>query len=82
MSFLRHLAREYVIHRLLGPRHHRHRGRMGRPRGYGYRAYSPRSGFNVVRPRGGSRVKVGGCCLPIPLTLVVSAGIALGLMRR
>ena len=86
MGFFRLLGRAYVANRLLD---RRYRGR----RGYGRRSpyYSGRqrgSGgfFGPVpyysgRTRRGSRVTVGGCCLPIPLgvlaTLVVGVRMAL-----
>jgi len=35
-----------------------------------------------TRTRRGSRVTVSGCCLPIPLTLVVSAGLAARAVHR
>jgi hypothetical protein len=53
-------------------------GRRRRPR----RRRSGRAGFRGPFPyysgrtRGGSRVTVTGCCLPIPLALAVSLGVA------
>lgn len=69
------------------------RGRRGRPvrsrYGYGY----PRRRRNVgffgpfpsysTRTRGGSRVTVTGCCLPIPLALTLATTLgARALLRR
>ena len=50
--------------------------------GYGRRR-PPRSGFGMwgpfpsyrTRTRRGSRVQVSGCCLPIPLALVLATGL-------
>ena len=52
--------------------------------GYGRRRPRRRSGFGFFGPfpsysrrtRRGSRVTVSGCCLPIPLALTLSAGVA------
>jgi hypothetical protein len=55
------------------------------------RAGRRRSGFGMTGPfpsystrtRGGSRVSVGGCCLPIPLALALgTAGLGRVLTRR
>ena len=60
----------------------RPRRRRGYPRHYGYGRRRRRdSGFGFFGPfpmysrrtRGGGRVSVGGCCLPIPLALTVGA---------
>jgi hypothetical protein len=78
MSLFRHFLREYLDHRAYG-RHHRHR------RSYGYgRRHRPRHPFVIGRPRRRTRVHVGGCCLPIPLgvLLATSAGARLALRRR
>ena len=80
---LRRLLFAWLIRRFTD---RRRRGRAVRPRyGYGY----PRRRRNVgffgpfprysTRTRGGSRVTVTGCCLPIPLALVLST--ALGARR-
>jgi hypothetical protein len=85
MSLLGNLARAYVVNRVV-------RGGRGRPRsryGYGYgsgygRRRPARSGFGMRGPlpsysrrtRGGSRVTVTGCCLPIPLALAVGGALA------
>lgn len=79
MPLLRALSRAFLIRRLLGGGSRRHRGR-----GYGYgygRRRSSGGGFGRMGPfpsysrrtRGGSRVTVSGCCLPIPLALTVGA---------
>lgn len=62
-----------VLRRLLG-------GSRRPPAGYGYGVRRPpRSGFGMWGPfpsysrrtRGGSQVRVSGCCLPIPLAMLV-----------
>jgi hypothetical protein len=74
---LGHLMRAFLLDRLLrrSARHSR-RGRHG----YGYgRRPRGRTGFAGPFPyysrrtRGGSRVAVSGCCLPIPLGIVAVA---------
>jgi hypothetical protein len=62
------------------------------PRAYGGRRPAPRRGhggfvgpfpYYSTRTRGGSRVSVGGCCLPIPLGFLVgSFGLLAQLLRR
>jgi hypothetical protein len=56
---------------------------IGQRAPFGYpRRRQQRSGFRMLGPfpsystrtRGGGRVQVGGCCLPIPLALTVAAG--------
>ena len=80
MPFLAFLARIFLLRRLFGGGSRRgyrrtgYFGRGGRQRGYGRRRSS---GFGLFGPlptcsrrtRSGGRVSVGGCCLPIPLTL-------------
>jgi hypothetical protein len=81
MSLFRHAAREYLIHRLSRDRHRYAQRR--RPYGYGYGRHRPRHPFILGRPRRRTRVHVGGCCLPIPLgVLLVSTGTARALIRR
>jgi hypothetical protein len=84
MGFLRGAARAYLLNRML-------RGSRRHPRYGGYSGYGSRhgrrrsSGFGMRGPfptysrrsRGGSRVTVSGCCLPIPLALTVGAAVAL-----
>ena len=81
MPLLSLLARMFLLRRLFGQgrgRGHRGYGRRHRRSGFGtfgpFPTYSPRT-------RGGSRVSVGGCCLPIPLALAVSA-LGGGALRR
>jgi hypothetical protein len=95
MGLLRMLARGWLINRLFG-RGARRRSRGGgygygsRPARYGY-GRSPRRGrvgmfgpipYYSTRTRGGSRVSVGGCCLPIPLAVAVSLGVGLRTLLR
>ena len=88
MGFLRSAARAYLVNRMLrdSRRHSRH-GWYGRPSSYGrHPRRRGRSGFGMWGPfptysrrtRGGSRVRVTGCCLPLPLTLAVGTAVALG----
>ena len=85
MGFFRLLGRAYVANRLLD---RRYRGRSGYGRSPYHSGRRRGSGgfFGPVpyysgRTRRGSRVTVGGCCLPIPLgvlaTLVVGVRMAL-----
>lgn len=71
-------------------------GRLGRrppppPPWYAPRRPPPRQGIRFFGPvpyysrttRGGSRVSVGGCCLPIPLGMLLAGGLgARALSRR
>jgi hypothetical protein len=86
------LFRAYLLGRLLRRSTHRSRrapyGRGRHPYGYARRARG-RAGFfgpfptYTTRTRRGSRVTVGGCCLPIPLALVLAmAGALTALARR
>lgn len=85
MWLLSRFARLYLLSRLFGPRGRGGRGRNPYGYGYGYgrRRRRGRAGFlgpfpsYTTRTRGGSRVTVSGCCLPIPLAL--SAGLVAGL---
>ncbi len=89
MGFFRGAARAYAINRILGGGRGRRgygSGRgygYGRPRGPGYGRGRRSSGgiFPIPhysrRTRGGSRVTVGGCCLPIPLGVFVVGAAAL-----
>jgi hypothetical protein len=81
MSLLRLLGRAFLINRLT--RGSRRRGYRGYGRGpYYARRSRGRGGFfgpfpyYSGRTRGGSRVTVSGCCLPIPLAMVT--GLAVG----
>jgi hypothetical protein len=85
------LLRALLLRRFLSGRHRRRPSRFG---SYGRSGWTygsgrsrRRSGFGTFGPfpsysrrtRGGSRVTVTGCCLPIPLALTV--GSVAGLMR-
>jgi hypothetical protein len=76
----------YLLRRVLGGG--RRRGWRGPPPRYGARRQGRFGRFGPfptysTRTRRGSRVTVSGCCLPIPLALVVSAALgARGLLRR
>ena len=87
------LARAFLLRRLFGRRDTRrgHHYSSRRPRHGAYRGYGrhrSRSGFGTFGPfptysgrtRRGTRVSVGGCCLPIPLALtaLLAAGLRLG----
>ena len=72
MFIFRSLARAFLINRLMERR--RRRGRAG--------FFGPMPYYSG-RTRRGSRVHVSGCCLPIPLgVLVATVAGARGLMRR
>jgi hypothetical protein len=88
------ILRMLLLRRLFGGGRGRHRGygygHAPRRRGYGY-APRRRGGFGMTGPfptysrrtRGGGRVSVGGCCLPIPLALALTtAGVGRVLVRR
>jgi hypothetical protein len=73
MLILRALARAFYLNRLMQRRQRRY-GRYG----YGRRG---RVGFFGPMPyysgrtRRGTRVQVGGCCLPIPLGLLAATAV-------
>ena len=91
------LLRSWILSRLLGRGRRRGYG-YGRPYRYARRpapygrGYRPRSRGGFFGPfpywsgrtRGGSRVTVSGCCLPIPLTLALNtaAGARTTLRKR
>ena len=82
---MRYLFRGYLLNRILrGGRSYRQRGHRY---GYGRRARR-RTGFFGPFPyysaptRGGSRVTVSGCCLPIPLTIALASAAALVRLLR
>jgi hypothetical protein len=85
MGLLRSAARAYLLDRLVRGSSRSRYGRYG----YGRRRRSS-SGLRMrgpfptytTRTRGGSRVSVGGCCLPIPLTFTVATAVALGRALR
>jgi hypothetical protein len=94
MPILAWLARAFLLRRLFGGGgrgrgrgYGYSRGGYGRG-GYGYGRRQGRGGVfpfphYSTRTRGGSRVSVGGCCLPIPLTLFLAAIAGLrALVRR
>ena len=64
--------------------------RSRRSRGYGRGSRQSRGGFGMWGPlpsysrrtRGGSRVTVSGCCLPIPLGILLTPVAAYGVRRR
>ena len=88
------LARMFLLRRLFGAsqsssRHGRRSGYgYGRSRGYG-RGSRRGGGFSLfpfpsysTRTRRGSRVSVGGCCLPIPLGLFALPLVGKALLSR
>jgi hypothetical protein len=90
MSLFRSMTSAYVLNRILrGGRRRSYPRGYGRsyPRGYGRRSRG-RVGFfgpfphYSTRTRGGSRVSVSGCCLPIPLAFVASLGVAVRALAR
>lgn len=85
------LARGYVIDRLLHGSRPQRRGYGGAyPRRSPYRSSGRRGRFGMFGPmpyystrtRGGSSVRVGGCCLPIPLAMVATSAAAVAARRR
>lgn len=90
------LARMWLIRRLFGggnrrPPAYRYGSRYGSPYGYGRRRpQRSRGNFGFFGPvptystrtRGGTRVSVGGCCLPIPLALSLGGAGLLRVMSR
>ncbi len=91
MSFLRRAAGAYLLDRMA--RGGSRRRPPSRGWGYGYppqRRRPSRSGFGFWGPfpsysgrtRRGSQVRVSGCCLPIPLTFALGAGLAGRAARR
>jgi hypothetical protein len=91
MSLIRNLTRAYMINRVA-----RSGRRRAAQRSWGYgrgpQRYSRRSrgrgGFFGPLPfysrqtRGGSRVTVSGCCLPIPLGVLGALALAARLLTR
>lgn len=82
MGLFRQLGRGYIINRML--RGGRHRGRSPysarRPRGRGgFRGPFP---YYSGRTRRGSRVRVTGCCLPIPLGMLSALAVGARLLLR
>ena len=74
----RALARAFMINRILGSGRGsryggRYGGRYGRSRGRG--GFFGPMPYYSRRTRGGSRVSVTGCCLPIPLGLMATLGV-------
>ena len=85
MGFLRLLGRAYLADRMLGRRRDY--------RGYGHSPYYAsrqrrRGGFvgpfpyYSGRTRRGTRVTVGGCCLPIPFGMLTVSALGLRLLMR
>jgi hypothetical protein len=87
MLLLSRLLRAYLLRQLLtGGRRRRRQGRWpgaygnyGRPRGRGGLFPFP---HYSTRTRGGARVTVGGCCLPLALTLAAGIGATLTAAAR
>ena len=79
VALLAFLGRVLLIRRLLGlGRHRRYRGYRGRSRSGFYGPFP----YHSRRTRGGSRVTVSGCCLPIPLGMLASVAVAARLLLR
>ena len=72
---MRALLRFLLLRRLL-----ERKRRYRRTWGYGYRR--PSYGWGYGRPPRRSQVRVTGCCLPIPLGLVLAGAGAFRLRRR
>ena len=69
---MRTLFRFLFLRRLL--EQNRRYGRSGWGSGYGRRRPSYGRGYGRPRHRGRSQVRVTGCCLPIPLGLLLASG--------
>ena len=90
MGLFEDLGKEYLRHRVYGSRHRRYPGSRwrtsggywGAPRHGGYlmRRHHRAGPFGAYR-RGGVEVRGCGCCLPIPLGVMVSIGAAAKLRR-
>ena len=78
----RALARAFLIDRMMRSSRHRRYGSRygGRSRGRG--GFFGPMPYYSRRTRGGSRVSVTGCCLPIPLGLLVLSGLGTRLLLR
>lgn len=82
MSLVRALGRAYLINRLAqrGRHHHRRGRRHHRRHQTGWFGPMP---YYSGRTRRGSRVHVSGCCLPIPLGVLLATAVgARGAIRR
>jgi hypothetical protein len=74
---LRALGRAFLINRV-AQRRQRRRGRA-----YGRGGFFGPMPYYSGRTRRGTRVHVSGCCLPIPLGMLLATAVgARGLMRR
>jgi hypothetical protein len=80
MSVFRQLAWRYALDRMARRRRPAYRPYYRRPRGRGG-FYGPLPYYSR-RTRGGSRVTVSGCCLPIPLGLLATLAAGARLLRR
>jgi hypothetical protein len=78
------LARAFLLRRLFGGGRRANRyGRYGGYRSRGRGGFFGPLPYYSRRTRGGGRVTVSGCCLPIPLMLTLSAAAGLrALVRR
>jgi hypothetical protein len=82
MSFFRHVVREYLIHRLSGGRRHAYGHRRRYPRHRSHRRHRQTYPVILRRPQQRTRVHVGGCCLPIPLTMLLGSMVLVQLVIR
>ena len=71
------LFRAFLLDRFLGSRR-----RRGYGRSYGRGGFFGPMPYYSRRTRGGSRVSVSGCCLPIPLGLLATALFASRMLLR
>jgi hypothetical protein len=77
---MREMVRGYLLDRL-GGRHRRGYGyRPRHPGPYGYGRRRRPSPLILGRPRRRTRVRVGGCCLPIPLGLLLGSTVVARLL--
>jgi hypothetical protein len=79
------LTRAFMINRILGRgRRSRYGGRYGGRygRGRGRTGFFGPMPYYTRQTRGGSRVSVSGCCLPIPLGLLATLGFGARMLVR
>jgi len=81
------LTRAFLMDRMLrsgrrGRYGGRHGGRYGRGRGRGRGGFFGPMPYYSRQTRGGSRVSVTGCCLPIPLGLLATLGMGARMLLR
>jgi hypothetical protein len=83
MPMFRSLARAFVLQRLMQRGQRRRHGRYGRSGRRGRTGFWGPMPYYSGRTRRGTRVHVSGCCLPIPLGMLLATVLgARSLVRR